>query len=244
MTSLNKDDSRNRTLEMRVQTELQTLYSEPLFDFPIQEVQTQKINSFSIAPIGLFGYAFCCYLAGCVKLGIVQDDTTSKSIGFFLGGLAQYINGIFSWYQGESLNTFLSINYTFFNMSFLVSNIFGAQGVAPQPGIKVYGYINILWCIATIAVSAASYNGPKISFVNNILVFLSFFVQILEAFIGVNAFTKIAGVFLLMVATCIFYITTAILVNGNYKRTILPLFVPGEKLECTITLRIKKEEEA
>lgn len=243
MASLIKDEPKQRSLETRVQTELQTLYSEPFFDFSVQEIQTQEIDNFSIAPIGLFGYAFSCYLTGCVKLGIIQDDSTGKSIGFSFGGLAQYLGGVFSWYQGDSLSAFLGVSYGFFNMSFLVSNIFSNQKVASEPKTKIFGYSDVLWSIASIGVSTASYNGPKANFVNNILVFLSFFVQILESFIEVNAFTKLAGIVLLMVATCVFYITTALLINGVYKRTILPLFANEEKIECMFTRKIKQEEE-
>lgn len=241
MASLGKEEPRHRTLESQVQNELQTLYSEPFFDLPVQEIQTQETDTFSVAPIGLFGYAFSCYLTGCVKLGIINDDSTGKSIGVFFGGIAQYLGGVFSWYQGDSYSAFLGVNYGFFNMSFLVSNIFSTQKVASDPKAKIFGYSDILWAIASIGVSTSSFNGPKANFVNNILVFLSFFFQIFESFTEAKAFTKIAGVVLLMVATCIFYITAAILINGIYKRTILPLFREGEKIECIPIRKIKQE---
>lgn len=231
-------DSRTPGLNLQLTNELQTLYTDPMLSISTKEIKTKKVDTLSVAPIGLFGYAFSCYIVGLGKLGIIELASVNSGIGLVFGGLCQYVIGFYDWYRGQSLNAFLGIGFGIFNMCFTFWSIFNAQGVANYPSNEANAYFCLLWAVTEVFIVIASYPGSKISFINNIFVFLSFTVQTFGGFFDEDWLQKLAGVILLIIATFMMYITFAILINSTFDRTILPLFVKGEKLECKITLRV------
>ena len=235
-----KSESRIPGINVQVTNELQTLYSDQI-NLSNKEIKTKKIDNFSTAPIGLFGYAFCCYIVGLGKLGIIEFDSVNSGVALCFGGLCQYVIGIYDWYRGFSLNAFLDVGFAMFNMGLTFWDIFAAQEVAPFPVNKVRGYFYSLWTIIEIFILIASYPGGKVSFVNNIFVFISFILQGFEFFFDSTILGRIAGGGLLVVATFMMYITFAILINSTYKRTLLPLFEKGETIECKISLKVKND---
>ena len=66
-----KSESRIPGVNVQITNELQTLYSDQI-NLSNKEIKTKKVDNFSTAPIGLFGYAFCCYIVGLGKLGIIE----------------------------------------------------------------------------------------------------------------------------------------------------------------------------
>ena len=74
-----KSESRIPGINVQVTNELQTLYSDQI-NLSNKEIKTKKVDNFSTAPIGLFGYAFCCYIVGLGKLGIIEFDLDTKTI--------------------------------------------------------------------------------------------------------------------------------------------------------------------
>lgn len=233
-------ESRTPGLNLQLTNELQTLYTDPMLNISTKEIKTKKVDTLSVAPIGLFGYAFSCYIVGLLKLGIIQIDSVNSGIGLIFGGLCQYLIGFYDWYRGQSLSAFLDVGFGIFNMCFTFWSIFAAQGVADYPSNKANAYFCLIWAVTEIFVVIASYPGSKLSFICNIFVFLSFTVQTFGGFFNEEWITKFAGVILLIIATFMMYITFAILINSTFNRTILPLFVKGEKLECKITLRVNQ----
>ena len=82
-------ESRTPGLNLQLTNELQTLYTDPMLNISTKEIKTKKVDTLSVAPIGLFGYAFSCYIVGLLKLGIIQIDSVNSGIGLIFGGLCQ-----------------------------------------------------------------------------------------------------------------------------------------------------------
>ena len=61
---------------------------------------------------------------------------------------------------------------------------------------------------------------------------MAFFFNSIANFENSNTCTKISGALNVLIGVITFYTATSLLILGVYGRTILPLFAPGEKVQC------------
>ena len=62
--------------------------SKEAFNFSLQ---TRKEDTFSNSPVGLYGFAFACYISGCSFLHLTNYDTVTISVLWVLGGFFQFV---------------------------------------------------------------------------------------------------------------------------------------------------------
>ena len=95
-------------------------------------IHTKRVDGQAVAPLGLFGFAFSCFVTGLTYMDIIPYGTVSISVYLLYGGLCQYIFGVIDWYRGNSLNSCLSILFALYNSCFLFFDSFN----------KLYIFIN------------------------------------------------------------------------------------------------------
>ena len=191
----------------------------------------KRENIFPLVPIGLYGFSISCILPGLSNLGAIKYSSISIAAFTLFGGLCQYIFGIFGWYEGSLMDIFLSGNYGIFNALFFFMNKFSAEGVTPPNG-KCFGVFNLLWSYIALISIIVGLKGNKINLINQSSICLAFFFNSIANFENSNVCSKINGALNVFIGTITFYSATSLLIIGVYGRTILPLFAPGEKIEC------------
>lgn len=192
-------------------------------------IQTRKEDTFSNSPVGLYGFAFACYISGCSFLHLTNYDTVSICVLWILGGLFQFVMGIIEWYRGYSLSCFLSIHFGLYNMSFLFFDMMPGLGWCSNANGTSKAWFNFVWALHMIGVVIASFPGAKVSFVNNIIVVFNFIFQGLLFATDKDGFGKVAGVLCYMICFIVLYLTLSLISQEVYKCKILPLFSPGEE---------------
>ena len=191
----------------------------------------KRENIFPLVPIGLYGFSISCILPGLSNLGAIKYSSISIAAFTLFGGLCQYIFGILGWYEGSLMDTFLSGNYGIFNALFFFMNKFSAEGVTPPNG-KCFGVFNLLWSYIALISVIVGWKGNKVNIINQCTICLAFFFNSIANFENSNTCTKISGALNVLIGVITFYTATSLLILGVYGRTILPLFAPGEKVQC------------
>lgn len=200
--------------------------SKEAFNFSLQ---TRKEDTFSNSPVGLFGFAFACYISGCSFLHLTNYDTVTISVLWVLGGFFQFVMGIIEWYRGYSLSSFLSINFGLYNMSFLFFDMMPGLGWCFQDNGASKAWFNFVWAFHMIGVSIGSFSGPKVNFVNNIIVVINFIFQGLLFSTDKDGFGKVAGVLCFIICFIALYCTFSLISAEVYQCKKFPLFGPGEE---------------
>ena len=192
---------------------------------------TKREKTFPLAPIGLYGFSISCILPGLTNLGAIKYSSISIGAFTLFGGLCQYLYGILGWYEGSFMDIFLSGNYGIFNALFFFINKYAAEGITPPNG-KCYGVFNLLWSYVALISFIVGLKGNKVNLANQLSICLAFFFNAIANFENSNVCTKINGALNILIGVITFYSATSLLIIGIYGRTILPLFAPGEKIEC------------
>lgn len=196
-------------------------------------IHTKRVDGWAVAPLGLFGFAFSCFVTGLTYMDIVPYGTLSISVYLLYGGLCQYIFGVIDWYRGNSLNSCLSILFALYNSCFLFFDMLNEKGLGwgPAENGKSKGFFNLLWVVYMVGASIAVFPTAKMSFVNDIFVIISFASQ--SAYFYTDGeevvFARMAGVASFCITAITTYITISIILAEVYKVSYLPIFYPGEK---------------
>ena len=196
-------------------------------------IHTKRVDGWAVAPLGLFGFAFSCFVTGLTYMDIIPYGTVSISVYLLYGGLCQYIFGVIDWYRGNSLNSCLSILFALYNSCFLFFDMLNEKGLGwgPAENGKSKGFFNLLWVVYMVGASIAVFPAAKMSFVNDIFVIISFASQ--SAYFYTDGeevvFARMAGVASFCITAITTYITISIILTEVYKVSYLPIFYPGEK---------------
>ena len=113
-------------------------------------IHTKRVDGWAVAPLGLFGFAFSCFVTGLTYMDIIPYGTVSISVYLLYGGLCQYIFGVIDWYRGNSLNSCLSILFALYNSCFLFFDMLNEKGLGwgPAENGKSKGFLICYgWCI-------------------------------------------------------------------------------------------------
>lgn len=196
-------------------------------------INTKRVDGWAVAPLGLFGFAFSCFVTGLTYMDVLSYGTFSISVYLLYGGLCQYIFGIIDWYRGNSLNSCLSVCFALYNSCFLFLEMLNEKGLGWGPAADgtSKGYFNLLWAVYMIGASIAVFPTAKMSFINDIFVIISFVSQSAYFFTDAKevVFARIAGIASFCIAAITTYITISIILAEVYKVSYLPIFYPGEK---------------
>ena len=218
----------------RLVNESQTLQNKSTPETPTPPITYKKVDTLSSTTMGLLGYSFSCFAYGITALGLTNYDTTSIAVFGVCGGLIQFLSGFFSWYKGENVSSYLSFLYGIYNMLFPLWYYFSKfayfNGVAYNPDCA--GIFNFTYALVTVVVIIISTRQNVISVICNSLVFASFFLQGINAYVNSKALTYIAGGCTMGICLTIGYTGISLFWSKIYGKTILPLFYKGEKVEC------------
>ena len=219
-------DSKNLSEEIKEKSSLGDETIIPL------SVKVERSRSFPLAPIGLYGFSISCLLPGLSNVGLIKYSSVSIGAFTLFGGLCQYFYFLFGWYENNITDIFLSGTYGIFNALFFYMNKYIKEGYVSPNGTS-FGILNLCYCYVALISFIIGLKGNKINLINQMSVFFAFFFGAIGNFKNNDVCLKISGGFNIFVGINTFYMGTALLLIGVYGRTILPLFAPGEKIQCS-----------
>lgn len=177
------------------------------------------------APLGLMGFGMTTVLLNLVNAGILSSTGMGMvlAMGIFYGGMAQVIAGILEFKKGNTFGTVAFASYGFFWMTLVALLVFPVLGWAsPVDPVSMAAYL-IMWGIFTgyMFIGTLKLNrGLQVVFLTLTVLF---FLLAAADLSGIAAIKTIAGLEGVFCGASAIYVACAEVLNGVYKRTVLPL---------------------
>jgi len=169
--------------------------------------------------LGLFGFGFNTILLQIHNLGLIAS-TMPLVYGLIWGGVAQIIAGVIDGRHGDTFGLTAFVSYGAFWVGLALTFIFKWGGLVPEDSAGL-AWTMIMWGIFTFCMMIGAL---KMTFVH-FFVFASLVVLfglLTAAFFGVLS-AKVAGVEGLFCGGAAAYGAAAVIINGKFGRTVLPL---------------------
>jgi succinate-acetate transporter protein len=165
------------------------------------------------SPLGLFG------------LGV--GNIFAIGYGFFFGGVAQVIAGIIDLKKGNTFGGTAFTSYGLFWLGLAFVLTASGSGIISAPTDIDLTWMTFMWGIFTTLFFIGSFKTTKaLSFVLGSLSILFYLLAISHAIIFLTGSTivlTITGIEGIICGGSAMYTAGAIIINGMYKRTVLPL---------------------
>ena len=184
-----------------------------------------------IAPpsiLGLYGFAGATFIVASHQAGWFGNDRSALFLfpfAAFFGGLAQFLAGMWAYRARDGLATAMHGMWGSFWMAYGVLNLLFVMGtlVEPRPAFPELGY----WFIALAAITwvgalaALAENGVLTA----VLGFLAAgsTVSAYAFLVGAENWARIGGWLFIIAAVLAWYLASAMMLEGTWKRIVLPL---------------------
>ncbi len=173
------------------------------------------------APLGLFGFGMTTVLLNLHNAGFFEMNSMILAMGFFYGGIAQVIAGIFEYRKNNSFGMTAFISYGCFWLTLVGLILMGKWGwisASSEPAMVAY---LILWGIFTLLLFFGTLKLNKaLRFVFATLTILFFLLAIGDATKN-PSITHFAGYEGIICGCSAIYAAIAGLINEMYGRTVL-----------------------
>jgi hypothetical protein len=171
------------------------------------------------------GFGMTTVLLNLLNAGLLQPEGMGMimAMGIFYGGIAQVLAGILEFKNGNTFGTTAFCSYGLFWLSLVALLLFPEMGLAARVDPNSMGAYFVLWGIFTAYMFFGSLKMSR----GLQVVFLSlatlFFLLAANEFTGVAVIKNIAGAEGIFCGGSAIYVACAEVLNGVYRRTVLPL---------------------
>ncbi len=186
-------------------------------------IKKEELSFANPAPLGLLGFGMTTVLLNLHNAGIIELSVVIVAMGCTIGGLSQVLVGLMEFKTGNTFGTTAFTSYGFFWLTLVLIwwNPFADKIAAADA--KTMGYFLLLWGIYTVFMFIGTLKHNRcLQFVFGSLVILFFLLAIAD-FTGNKTLTVVAGYEGIVCGLSAIYCSVAQVINGEYKRTILPL---------------------
>ena len=184
-----------------------------------------EVASANPAPLGLMGFGMTTVLLNLVNSGILSSKGMGMvlAMGIFYGGMAQVIAGILEFKKGNTFGTVAFTSYGLCWMTLVALLVFPVLGWAgPVDPASMAAYL-IMWGIFTGYMFIGTLRLSKGLQVVFLTLTILFFLLAAADLSGVAAVKTIAGFEGIFCGASAIYVACAEVLNGVYKRNLLPL---------------------
>ncbi len=193
--------------------------------------------------IGLFGLATATFIIGAQMAGWYGGTTTPQYIFPFValfGGLAQLLAGMWAYRARDGLATAIHGLWGTFFIAYGFLFLLTANGTlslsAIEPGYGFW-FIPVAAITAVCAIAALSDNGALA--IQQLALTAASAVSAIALLAGNGNWTKVGGYVFLLSAVMAYYVASALLFEGSFRRVLLPIgrmrLVAANRLGSTAT---------
>jgi len=180
------------------------------------------------SPLGLFGFGLTTVLLNLHNTGFLGvSNVFAIGYGFFFGGIAQVIAGIIDLKKGNTFGGTAFVSYGLFWLGLALVIVLSSMGILPAPTDIDLAWAMFAWGVFTTIFFLGSFKTTKaLSFILGSLAVLFYMLAIshvLIFFTGSTLFLTITGIEGIVCGASAMYTAGAIILNGMYERTVLPL---------------------
>jgi hypothetical protein len=186
-----------------------------------------KESAANPAPLGLLGFGMTTILLNLHNAGLFPLSTMITGMGVFVGGIAQIIAGIMEYRKNNTFGMTAFCAYGFFWLSLVAVWTFPNLGIADASSAVAMGFYLVVWGLFTAGMFFGTLRMTRVHQVVFATLAVLFFLLAISDFTGSSAVRMVAGVEGIVCGLSAFYGAIAIVLNGQFGRTILPMGVRG-----------------
>jgi len=179
------------------------------------------------APLGLLGFGMTTVLLNLHNAGLFPLSTMIMGMGVFVGGLAQVIAGIMEFRKNNTFGMTAFCAYGFFWLSLVAVWTFPNLGIADASSATAMGFYLVVWGLFTAGMFFGTLKLTRVHQAVFATLAVLFFLLAIADFTGSSAVRMVAGVEGIVCGLSAFYGAIAIVLNGQFGRTILPMGTRG-----------------
>jgi succinate-acetate transporter protein len=177
------------------------------------------------APLGLIAFALTTWLLSMINAGWYDAKGMPAVLAMALvyGGGVQLIAGILSYFRGNTFATVAFMSYGAFWISFVsLLDVFGAGANATSPALV--GWYLMVWGAFTFFMWVASFRHNMVLQLVFLALWVTFALLACGTWTGWHVLTWAGGYAGLVTAIFAAYLAAAEVINGDYGRTVLPIW--------------------
>lgn len=175
------------------------------------------------APLGLMGFGMTTVLLNIHNAGFFPISAMILAMGFFYGGVAQIIAGIFEFRKGNTFAVTAFISYGLFWLSLVALILAPKFGWADKTPDAYMGWYLFLWGVFTLFMFIGTLKANRATqFVFGSLAVL-FFLLAARDWTGLAAIGSLAGWEGIICGSSAIYLAMAEVLNERLGKTVLPV---------------------
>jgi succinate-acetate transporter protein len=180
-------------------------------------------NTANPAPLGLMGFGMTTVLLNIHNAGFFPLSAMVLAMGFFYGGIAQIIAGIFEFKKGNTFAVTVFISYGFFWLTLVALILLPKFGWSEKTPEGFMGWFLFLWGVFSLFLFIATLKANRVTqFIFGTLVVL-FFLLAVRDWTGSTLVGTIAGWEGIVCGSSAIYLAMAEVLNERHGKTLLPI---------------------
>jgi succinate-acetate transporter protein len=189
--------------------------------------ETPRETTANPAPLGLLGFGMTTVLLNFHNAGFFPMSTMIMAMGVFVGGFAQVIAGIMEFRKNNTFGMTAFCAYGFFWLSLVAVWTFPNLGIADASSAFSMGFYLVIWGLFTTGMFFGTLRMTRVHQVVFATLAVLFFLLAVADFTENATVRMIAGVEGIICGLSAFYGAIALVLNGQYGRTVLPMGIRG-----------------
>jgi uncharacterized protein len=176
------------------------------------------------APLGLASFASTTFVLSCFNADLIDANLTAVvlPLALFLGGLAQFLAGMWEFRRDNTFGATAFTSYGAFWLSFAAYVKFIAPGLPPSTAHQATGLYLLVWAIFTVYMTAAALK-LNVAVLAVFACLSATFILLAAGEFGESSGVSKAGGWLgLVTAVLAWYASFAGVTNSTWKRPIIP----------------------
>lgn len=169
--------------------------------------------------LGLAAFGFTTILLQLHNLDLM-DSTMALVYGLFWGGAAQVIAGIVDGKRGDTFGMTAFTSFGFFWIALATAFVFQWQGLVKIDNSGL-AWTMVVWGVFTFFMMIGTLKMTVVHFIIFLTLVILFALLAIHFFTGMSA--KIAGAEGLICGLSAVYGAAAVIINGKFGRTVLPM---------------------
>ncbi len=204
-------------------------------NFPLPIINIKKISHSFISPINTFALAISLFMLSLPLLGWSDFRSPILSTSLLIGGICEYIMGIFNWYQGKTIIYFINFIFGLMNLLIYYSYEFAKYEIIVNENFESY-LIGTFFVIYLVILLSLFYICKKkaliykmnlgILIVSDIFIIAWQYISKNESWYKKKDIKKVTGYFLFFASLTIWFNGIGNLWNEIFRSEFVPMMKP------------------
>lgn len=194
--------------------------------FPISHIR--RTSKLARAPANIFGMAFGLFMLAAPLMDWIGFESPTLGACFAFAGICEYIIGIFNWYEGRTVQSFVDFVFGFLHLTIFYTVELGKYSIEiPRLNSYMQGTFYCLWFVMILMVILAAKDRGFMYLLNGLLLALGTLFIIIWEFSGRKWQRQLAGYFIFFASILLWLTGFFRVINAAFRDRIIPCIDPA-----------------